>query len=867
MLVAPPRVAPLGVDLNRRCTEGRGKRRRALLQVLQPRSREAPRRRGLGDASNITVGVGAAIGGNGGAGGSGGDVNVNLGTEALLVTRDPESNGGVLAQSIGGSGGAGGSAIARGSGLFQLTIGGDAAGGGQAGAVNVTSGALISTAGDHANGIQAQSIGGGGGKGGSAFSLNIGLLPTASVAVGGRGGAGGAANDAIINNNGQVTTVGSDAFGVIAQSIGGGGGSGGASAARAVTIGLSDEVPSISISVAIGGKGGDGNTGAKATLNNSGTVATQGEGATALVAQSVGGGGGAGGDSTAASFSAGQASALMVSIDVAVGGGGGSGGTGGIASVTNRGLLVTLGGDAYGLLAQSVGGGGGIGGGGDAAATSGPSKTGGMTLSLAIGGTGGTGGTGGAATGVNVGGIATSGDGADGMIVQSVGGGGGIGGGGVAQANGPTLAVTVGVGGSGGKGGDGGKVTASNSGAIVTRGTDATGVFAQSVGGGGGKGGKGGATSGGVNPISATESLFNKLADGFGLGEETKERIDGVFELAEYPEKLLKSVEEIKKIANQLKGKADELFKAENVNIAVGVGGKGGAAGNGEAVAVTNTGQIETFGAQSDGIFAQSVGGGGGKGGTASATDKAADDFSNQAAIAVGGSGNAGGAGGSVSVANAADGSIVTHGVLGFGIFAQSVGGGGQGAMAGVVNAEIVVLGCRASTETEGVVGGIVEGHTATIVTNHEAIRGRLYVDLVCRKIGAIGQSHRPAAFLAPRTVDAVVDQIQNAVFKTDISRNHADEKRFGRVGDSLRFPPRLPYVSPARSRLPARVQLDVIADGAASQSGRRSPERKAAVERRRRTPAGIGHCGVVSAAWRAVQDEAGHYAFAIALR
>ena len=81
-----------------------------------------------------------------------------------------------------------------------------------------------------------------------------------------------------------------------------------------------------------------------------------------------------------------------------------------------------------------------------------------------------------------------------------------------------------------------------------------------------------------------------------------------------------------------------------------------------------NTGNLTTNGDFSNGILAQSVGGGGGNGGVA----VAAGAF---AAVGVGGSGGAGGAGGEVDVDNRAN--IRTAGAQSHGILAQSVGGGG----------------------------------------------------------------------------------------------------------------------------------------------------------------------------------------------
>ena len=689
-----------------------------------------------GDATGIAIGASLAIGGNGGLGGDGYSVAATLGTDAIVGSTNPLGDGGVLAQSIGGSGGSGGSATSTGAAFLILTVGGDAAGGGGSRYVEVDSAALVTTYGDHAAGIMAQSIGGGGGKGGSATAFNVGVLPLASIAVGGRGGGGGPADPAFITSSGQVTTYGPDAYGLIAQSVGGGGGAGGAAAARTVALSPDKRIPAVSISVALGGKGGGGNTGDTAGVTNSSLVTTAGEGATAMVAQSIGGGGGVGGDSTAVAYSGGAQGGIKISVATAVGGSGGSGGFAGAANGGNSGLLLTLGTDAYGMLAQSVGGGGGAGGAGDATASSGLAKQG-ISVAITVGGTGGSGGTGGIVTAGNTGGIFTGGDGSDGVFAQSVGGGGGAGNGGVATANGTSLSVAVGVGGSGGAGGDGGAVAATSSGAIVTRGADAAAIFAQSVGGGGGKAGKGGATSGGVNPVNNAQSLFNNIAGGLNLGGSVTTPIDGIFKIAGIANASLQSALELQKIAGQLAGGPSPIGMTDNLDVSVSVGGTGGAAGIGGDIQATNTGQITTFGAQSDAVFAQSIGGGGGRGGASSATDKSPADGRNQAAVGVGGSGGAGGDGGTALASNAAGGVILTQGVLAFGLAAQSVGGGGgSAALSGTVSGSLKSLsvGIGGSGGAQGAGGAVTLDNAGAITTT-----GKHGVAMLAQSIGGGG--------------------------------------------------------------------------------------------------------------------------------
>ena len=695
---------------------------------------------GLGGNSTGGGGILAIrIGGDGAMGGDGGAVDLNLFGPSILGSLDVLGNGGVLAQSIGGAGGAGGSATVVGDALFAMAVGGKGGNGGLGGTVNVTSSALIGSYGDHAAGIQAQSIGGGGGKGGAATIFGLDPVPSVSVSVGGDGGIGGVGGDVSILNAGGVTTFGADAIGLKAQSIGGGGGSGGAAVARTLSL-TAEPIPAVSISVAIGGSGGSGNSAGRASINNAGlsaNIMTANHGSHALMAQSIGGGGGVGGDSTAASYSAGDQGDLTVAVSVAVGGRGGEGGFAGEADVVNSGLLVTMGADAYGMVAQSIGGGGGFGGGGDATATAGTAK-GSFSADISVGGKGGTGGHGYLARGDNEGGITTGGDGSDGMFVQSVGGGGGAGGGGVGTASGDNLSISVGVGGNGGDGGDGGEATAVNGGAIVTRGTDAAGLFAQSVGGGGGKGGKAGATSGGNTEVDLVKSLVEALAGGLNLDVSSSEEYDTIFEIAGVTENILSSVEEMEKILKQLKaGPPYQIGQVDTLDVAVAVGGSGGVAGAGGATVAINNGQITTWGAQSDGMFVQSVGGGGGKGGAASSTGSSSDDSRNQAAVSVGGSGRAGGNGGDVAAKNAAGAQIITRGVLGFGIAAQSVGGGGgSGGMAGTVSGSLfsASVGIGGNDGAQGHGGAVVVENDGRISTG-----GKHGIGILAQSIGGGG--------------------------------------------------------------------------------------------------------------------------------
>ncbi|KAA3448911.1 hypothetical protein C7I87_18900 [Mesorhizobium sp. SARCC-RB16n] len=615
--------------------------------------------------SSGTSGAGAsfAIGGKGGPGGDGKDVTVNyLGD----ITTQGDSAYGIFAQSVGGGGGDGGGAVAvSGGGAFSfgLAMGGAAGVGGIGDIVNVnTAGGTIETYGQQAYGIFAQSVGGGGGNGGFAGGGTIGAVAL-TVTLGGKGAAGGLAKAVTVNNASTIITHADGSIGINAQSIGGGGGNGGFSIAGALAVGA--------ISAAVGGDAGDGSSGGTVTVNNQGDINTTGIKAYGIFAQSVGGGGGNGGGAIAFSLavSPDPEEIPAVAVSVAVGGSGGVGSIGDTVHVTNGGDIATHGTAAHGIWAQSVGGGGGTGGyAGAGSGSMGP----GANISVAVGGTGGTGGNGGAvivdagkdALGAIVAGstITTWGLGADGVRAQSIGGGGGDGGFaigvnlGINNSDLPLASIGVTVGGQGALGGDGSSATVNNWSVIRTYGDNSAGIFAQSAGGGGGDGG---------NAITAVGSWANATSS-----------------------------------------------SAQNTNISVAIGGNGALAGDGKDVNVNNHGNIETGLVTTDkdiagdtvitgnsgyGIFAQSVGGGGGIGGRANSINvlvgkgEAPEDALINVAmsVAVGGKGGAAGDGGHVTVTN--DGSITTNGSLADGIFAESVGGGGGAGGNGILGTDELI--------------------------------------------------------------------------------------------------------------------------------------------------------------------------------
>ncbi|TSD90205.1 autotransporter outer membrane beta-barrel domain-containing protein [Mycobacterium sp. KBS0706] len=700
-----------------------------------------------GDASyyNVTLGFNASlvVGGSGGSGGTGGGAATVALNNSRIMTGLPPSNVdpetyapddafGVVAQSVGGGGGNGGSSSAAdlvvaaptGTGVpvafnFQGAVGGTggSAGAGGAASVSLTGGSSVTTVGDGSHAVVAQSVGGGGGNGGDASVLSTTLGDkdtvevTAGMSLGGSASTsastGGTVTVTLGDASGPVVgsppalqlpptqptpastivTYGNYADGVLAQSIGGGGGNGGIGASNAYSQG---GVVSVKATVGLGGTGGSGGT-VNMTQYQNQTIQTLGSGSRGIVAQSIGGGGGNSQGGTL--FLAAGAGGYEGRLTVGVGRTGGSGGDGGAVTASTAGAISTVGGDADGVMLQSIGGGGGLGGSIGADASSHPildrigefkdnkdrlSDEGNTyTLSVDVGGTGGGGGNGGAVSLTHSGRIATAGDWADGIVAQSIGGGGGAGGSATASGSKVQANITVGVGGKGGSAATGGTVSAifddSYNNQANTSGYAANAVVLQSIGGGGGQGGDGsdqaagnltvggdgGGTGGGGGDGGTVQ--INPLVDGRGSWLNAMTSGDDAIGI------LAQSIG-----GGGGTGGAGNSSAAKNIGghaVAVVVGGKGGVSGNGEAVTLTTGLALNTFGARSYGVVAQSIGGGGGIGGAGAAN--------NLVGLALGGQSGAGGSGGAVTVDITTESHITTGGAGAHAIVAQSIGGGG----------------------------------------------------------------------------------------------------------------------------------------------------------------------------------------------
>ena len=628
---------------------------------------------GGGGDGGTTGGLFLVIGGGGNTGGAAGEVTV---TNSANIRTGGDDSHGIFVQSTGGGGGNGADTVSI-SAFVGVGIGGAGGEGGDGGlaqvfledsyidfgdGVSVPVSPLIVTVGDRSRGVFVESVGGGGGNGGFAVQVSGGYLFSASIAIGGSAGGGGLGGRAVLDGDATVRTEGDSSEGMFVQSVGGGGGSGGFAVAVSIAGGDSG---ALAVSVGIGGSGGDGGAGGEVAMNSGGAIVTEGTFSTGLVAQSVGGGGGTGGFSV--SVAAAAAAETAGAVSVGVGGSGGKGGDGGVVNATFNGDITTTGQSAKGALIQSVGGGGGNGGFNVSASVALSGEASGA-VSVGVGGSGGDGGAGGAVHG-EVNGAISTGRGAaagtltqvvlvtgletptcdeeveqvctakgvqqsSGLVVQSVGGGGGDGAfnvsGSIAGSTEGAVGIGVGVGGSGGGGGNGGTVFASSR-SITTTAAQSAGLIAQSVGGGGGNGG-----------MNVSGSIAAALNPGLAVG------------------------------------------------ISVGVGGSGGGGGSGARVDARVLGDVTTQGDQSDGVIAQSVGGGGGTGGmNVSGAISFSEGVAASIGVGVGGAGGGGGDSGEVylTINGATRTGFVTvdsaGNVLGHygddsdAITAQSVGGGG----------------------------------------------------------------------------------------------------------------------------------------------------------------------------------------------
>lgn len=617
------------------------------------------------------------VGGPGGGGGVGGDVSLDWTADTLSTTGT--SSPGITVQSSGGSGGIGGTAIGGGASLFQSTvsIGGKGGSGGTAGTATVATDGAIATSGSYSDGVYAVSQGGNGGRGGGAItgSASIGDV---GVTLGAAGGGGGTGQEVAVTTSGSIDTDGANSVGIYAVSQGGNGGRGGFAIEESLNTNFgSDDVPAGNVSVTLGGDGGTGGTADAVTVTNGADITTTDLNSAGVSAQSIAGNGGTGGMAYTGTVNVDASTSLDVTVSV--GGGGGDGGTAGDVTATNTATITTGGANSDAIFAQSIGGNGGNGGASyTTLANLYSNSDAALNFGVTVGGGGGQGGAPGTVNATSSGTITTSGTSSSGLYLQSIGGNGGKGGsGGTAimtfgdkdsdastQVSG---GLTVTVGGSGGTGAVANKVNATHQtgGSITTNGGGAYGIFAQSIGGHGGDGG-----------LASTYTFaYTGACDLVGTGY------------------LCKATEE---------DDPEDQTTTYSMSLAATVGGSGGSGNDGNEVTVENHGIVETNGDVSHGIFAQSIGAGGGVGGAATddlsafTSNKTAnqiadvlDDLTNSNLTTLtsfsawmtlnfflGGQGGAGGDGSAVDISGTS-GTITTTGTNSYGILAQSIGGGG----------------------------------------------------------------------------------------------------------------------------------------------------------------------------------------------
>jgi hypothetical protein len=712
---------------------------------------------GAVSAGSLLAGV--AIGGNGEDGGEAGAVTLLNGVQAsgtnpteagFIISTKGKNSSGLVAQSIGGGGGTGGEAQNTNLGAFNYTVGGNGGSGGSAGTpgiaqVSVDNIGIVNTVGGHAKGIVAQAIGGGGGDGGAAIAKSASEVLNIQVAVGGSGGKGGSSGDVLSANDGQILTNGSDAYGMLAQSISGGGGNGGSSESDAMQLpGLSD-VPQVTINTSVGGNGGDGSASGNVTATNNGVIVTAGATSHGIMAQSIAGGGGNGGDASA--LTGGYQTGPTVTVTTSVGGNGGGAAQAGNVTAYNasQALVWTLGDGADGIYAQSVGGGGGSG----AAAKQttemlGKSSGSVSSLTTTLGGTGGNGSNGGTVTATNDGNVMTIGDNSNGIFAQSVGGGGGRSFGGTESGSGGNVKEKITVAGTSSVAGNGGTVNATNNGNIVTHGGDSAGILAQSVGGGGGKAGSGstaGTSATGIT-LSAYLAASTALTGRLGTYGGVTSFSPGGW--------VTPAISEMEVWASDYLGYAaqhgDTYTDANNgvtsstLNVGGGTDGDQNVTtyGNGGTVTAANAGAIQTYGPESSGMVAQSVGGGGGQAGTTAANQlQASGGKTSSVTVNLGSHTDNAGDGGNVTVSNS--GTIGTQGDASFGMFAQSVGGGGGETVStssqyATTSGKPVQINLATGVFALGTGGAITANNSGSIAT-----MGNDAVGIVAQSIGGSG--------------------------------------------------------------------------------------------------------------------------------
>ncbi len=549
-----------------------------------------------------------------------------------------------MAQSFGGGGGNAGLGAALTPEPASLTLSNEIAlivgltgggTGGTGGAVTVNQTGDITVLGAGSQAIVAESINGGGGTLGLDFSGITGLpgLPVVGphgnterpnplvVARAGADGASGMnAGKVTVNSNGTIGAGGRNGVGISNPAIGGGGGTIDIDldivALRDPTV--TDPQAPVGVRLALGGLGGADNDGGDITGSHAGSVTTNGDGAAGALAQSIGGGGGRGIIDVTA-----ELASFFAGASVTLGADGTTGASGGTIQRGMTGAISTTGKFAPGAIVQSIGGGGGsaiveiaLGTGATAAA---PSV---LDIDATAPGTG-------PSAGLAPQSQRALADWLAGAAADPLA---------AAPPPAPPTAVTLGA--NGGAGLDGGTVTLAYAGGFTTLGDYSPALVVQSIGAGGGEvrltGGSANVTLGGSGGASGNGGSVTVSNN--GAVQTAGNHAHGVF---------------LQSIGG---GGGAVLGAVDSASIAFNPGNTG----NGGAIRFDQTGNIAVLGANSIGVVAQSLGGGGG-----------------WVEGIFAGNGTGTGAGGAIDLR--LSGSVFAAGLNSTGIFAQSQGSTGTG--------------------------------------------------------------------------------------------------------------------------------------------------------------------------------------------
>ena len=382
----------------------------------------------------------------------------------------------------------------------------------------------IETNGSASHGIFAQSVGGGGGNGGLAVAASIdtstlsdalleaGLM---SIGIGGFGGNGANSGSVVVDHSGSIVIRGDNSFGIFAQSVSGGGGTAGLSISSPVWMAVDYGIPAL-----LGGKDGSNGTAGNVTINTTGTIITLGVNSAAHFSQSVNGGGGdlqlymdiskdasdLGEGSVIPPEKLSEIEKITEKVKSAIGLGedGGNNNPGGHVKDLHSGDVMTTGDNSAGMEAQSIGGGGGNG-----SVTMLVRQQADIDLELNLGAQSANQNSGGNIDLVRTGQLMTSGNGSQGMLVQSIGGGGGnlviniervaesegsinkarevLSENAQAAAASTKSSTSLTLGGNGGVTNDAGVVKLDMKGDLQTTAAGAQGLLVQSIGAGGGQ--------------------------------------------------------------------------------------------------------------------------------------------------------------------------------------------------------------------------------------------------------------------------------------------------------------------------------------------------------------------------------------------